>query len=74
MFGEFEDDAMESSDAKVDVVGEESLAIRIAGHVAQKTEVTVKSQQRGEPDLTVRERENILRELLGSNPSQFVYR
>ena len=73
MFGELEDDAMESCETGA-VDSLDSLDVKIAKHLAQKTEVMVKSQQRGEPDLTINERMEIVTDLLQSNPSQFLYR
>ncbi|XP_018011794.1 coiled-coil domain-containing protein 97 [Hyalella azteca] len=52
----------------------ELLSHRIARHLALKTDVVLKSQQRGEPELSTEEKIAIALQMMMESPSQFLYR
>jgi len=80
MFGEFTDEPMmassthETSNSSSNGSPSDPIDQQIASLLAGKTEIILKSQQRGEPDFTYEQRREIALSLIRENPSQFLYR
>lgn len=83
MFGSFADDKPSSAPVPQEPMSgtepamgavQEPLERVVAMHLATNPEVVLKSQQRGEPELSLDEKVDIALGLIESSPSQFLYR
>ncbi|KAL7635222.1 UNVERIFIED_CONTAM: hypothetical protein RMT77_014209 [Armadillidium vulgare] len=74
MFGEFESNTTEKGETVEEENFDLPLRERIIDHIAKRTDIVVKSQQRHEPDLSYEERKTITDDILDKSPSQFLYR